>query len=464
MSQGKKENKPETPRRKSPEGDAKSGGADPDPAQKPGGGGGDGDAAVDTLDIILDGATPPDIWSDEYLETLNPPERNQDCGVTLSLPAVTFVQPDLGDVTGIRDAERIIAGLDNLVGDLVNIIREPLPDVVNRQLDPIFGPYTPPPPPPPSPIPGLPLPVPGIPNPFDPFSGLQMRIALKLGEVAGRLGGFPPRFGTTPASPPRVPFSPSQPRISVRVSRDMEVGIKIYSRMLSTYTFGRGKGTSWGVNSPTITPAARLGIDRPWFGKAAIIKSAMPQSFGIPYPMPVSSTPQGDYWIAQLGVAGEVTSLHGGGLELTVMSHGVDIRTGLNGNYGQLRVILTPPAPCRQVVGTLEVKGPYEEEIAAKAHARFAAVEAKRDAMLASLTKLQGILSLLGNVAGAVPVFGAIGAVGAQALVVQIEDKKTAFVTAINGANTRQRTINLRVAEHYPEMGPIGGAEDDPLP
>jgi hypothetical protein len=34
----------------------------------------------------------------------------------------------------------------------------------------------------------------------------------------------------------------------------------------------------------------------------------------------------------------------------------------------------------------------------------------------------------------------------------------------LDSANELQRLRNLRAAENYPELGPVGGAEDNPLP
>jgi hypothetical protein len=240
----------------------------------------------------------------------------------------------------------------------------------------------------------------------------------------------------------------------------MEAAVRLYSQMASTYTFGRGRGTSHGVQDTTTAPAASMGFDRPWFGKALILQSIVPDQFSVPYPMPAS----GGYWIAQLGVAGEISALHSGIAKLTTLGHGLDIDVRFNGNYGRVRVLVIPSPPCQVVWGDFEVLGPYEDDLARREAARFTAIEGRRDAMALQISTLQNTLGLIGTAAGVIPVVGALIDTLLGRLNMAFEDAKNNLITGVNRANDAQRQINLTLAETYPERGPIGGAEDQSLP
>ncbi|MBI3155716.1 MAG: hypothetical protein HYZ20_09925 [Burkholderiales bacterium] len=387
--------------------------------------------------------------------------RTDDCGLRLSLPPVAFGAPTLGDLQGLEDAEAIVRDVADLVLNVVSIVRSELPVFVNRLLDPALGPQLPPPP---SPLPGpfprppmLPLPFPFIPMP----GPTQARILFEIGRVVGRIAALPPRIASTPPVPPAVLFPPVV-HIAIGVDRDLDVGLRLYSRMSSTYSFGVGRGTSYILDAPVATPAVRMGIDRPWFAKALLSEGVVPQptSFGVPFPMPLA----GGILISQLGVAGATTAVHGGLAQLRSLAHGLDIPVRLNGNYGRLRIVVEPKAPCRVLVGDLSFEGPTEDDLAAQEAGRSAAVQGRRDAMLTTLSDLQGTLGVLGSAAGAVPIAGALIDTALQSLVIAIEGRKQAMARAIDGANQAQQRLNLTLAETFPERGPVGLPEDDPRP
>lgn len=419
-------------------------------------------APPDDLEAVLAEATPADPWSDDALLRLNA-GRSDDCGIRLSVPQVVVPTPVLGEVSGIDAAEAIVADIADLVLNIVSIVRSELPGPVNSLLDPLLGPQLPPPPSPwPGPLPpvwpGWPLP---FPNPMR-VGQIYARILFELGRVAVRIAALPPAIAATPPVAPAGPRVPAWVHVQIGVDRDLDAVLRLYSRMASTYSFGVGRGTSHGVHSPVVTPAVQIGIDRPWFGKAMLLERAVPTVtvFGVPYPMPLVR----GWWIAQLGVDGAGTALHGGKAKLRSISHGLDVPIALNGNYGTLRLVVEPDPPCLAVVGDLVVQGPTEDELAAAESARYAAVQSRRDAMATTLSDLQATLGLLGSAAGAIPVVGALVDTALQALAAGIERKKQALSQAIDRANAAQQRLNLTLAETYPERGPVGGPEDDPRP
>jgi len=80
-------------------------------------------------------------------------------------------------------------------------------------------------------------------------------------------------------------------------------------------------------------------------------------------------------------------------VDLKTLEHGVDIPVVFNGNYGSMRVILIPKAPCKVVWDDLEIKGPYEEDLQDREDTRFQDIEDRRDDnILQTLSNLQGTL------------------------------------------------------------------------
>jgi len=228
------------------------------------------------LDVekVLEDATPPSVWSDEFIERLSE-DCTEDCGLRLDLLTVTFPDPTLGNLQGLDQAEEVTRDIEGLVGKVVNILRSNLPETLNKELDDIVGPFTPPDP--------LPIPIPDwfiLPPQMETY----FKIGILLGKLAEKIGNMPTHFSTQPAPPPDPLFSPAHGKISISVGQDMDnVGLRIYSRMDSTYSFGREDGTSYVMQHPTITGEAKEGFDRPWFAKALIPQIKLEHQDGIPY-------------------------------------------------------------------------------------------------------------------------------------------------------------------------------------
>ena len=407
------------------------------------------------IDEILAEGTPPNHWAEDYIE-YRFSGRTSDCGLRLSLPTVTVPTPTIGDIQGLDQARQDMTEISNMVDSLIHVIRGELPRSIDRTLDWLLGPTNPNPP---GALPPMHFsPFPGIPLPFNPFN-LQYRVSALVGNILQKLYQFPPTFTPTTPTTPNPLFSPQDGIINIGTQENQEIGVNIFSQMTSTYSFGRGQGTSHGTppGSP-ITAAVNTGTDLPWFGKALLLKSQTELPTGQPRPMRETSR----YWIAQLGHAGEQITIHTFGAKLETISHGMRISVRFNGNYGKVRVILIPREPCKVVWGDFKVEGPYESDIVALEEARFSRVETAREQILQTMTSVQNLLVMIGIAATAIPVFGAVINLLLRRIVLLLEEKKNTFRNSLDSVNRIQRRRNLNLAEIYPERGPVGGAEDNP--
>ncbi|WP_298297339.1 hypothetical protein [uncultured Litoreibacter sp.] len=391
------------------------------------------------IDAELAEATPPDQWSDRFIEEIYS-ERSDECHISISVTKPTFGLPVLGDIRGLSQAEATLADVAGLAGDITNLIRDELPGFVNDFLDPFFGRFTPPPN-------TFPFP---IPRPLR----LQMRVGALVAQIAAQLDAFPPRFSVVPPTPAAPHFSPVDGNVHIRSRDDTEVALFMWSKMTSSYTFGRTLGTS---HTPSAAPLDR-GTDRPWFGKAILPKAVFDPLVGDQF------VGTGRSYVTQLGIGGEETRRVEGTLKLRAISHGASFPVRYCGNYGKLRVLVVPEAPCKVVWVDIDVAGPYEEDIARQEDRRFTAIEVRRDAARKAMVDIQNTLVMLGIAASTLPVAGPVINLALRRIVLMLEDRKETFSEKLNRMNRQQRALNYGAAEFYPEYGPIGGTEDTPLP
>ncbi len=230
----------------------------------------------------------------------------------------------------------------------------------------------------------------------------------------------------------------SRPSIEITGPPGTDFTLTTLSRMTSTYTYGRGRGT-FSTNGLS---------DRPWF---ALLGTPRIQVGAANAPGPV----------LQLGESGEGTSSTT--TRLTVPPSGVlRLPLEVNGNYGQLRLILDElagPASSRLVPPLFVVDGPYEEQVAVRETQRFAARAADLANIQGKVRLILNVLDLVQSIAGIVPVVGS--AIGAA---VDAAEKSFGLAADAAGeryaaANRSQRSTNLTAAEKLPASTPVGSKE-----
>ena len=398
------------------------------------------------LDAAEEEGTSPSVFSDKFIETRFP-NRTQECDVTLSVTPVKIPFPKIGQVQGLDEASRVIQSSYALLGDIANHLRQTLPGWADKLLEGVLGKR-------------------GIPPTLPPhvlIAPLYIQVLYLIGKVETELYKFPPKFSTQEPPIPNPTFSPKTGSILIKSKKAQRVRFHLYSKMTSTYTFGKGKGTSYFDTSVAdIVSPRQTYIDRSWFAKAFILRSTV-EDYGLGIPFKLRGTKK--YYLAQLGVNKDETAMHDLAIKLDPLAHGAKIPLRPNGNYGKVRIVVVPTFPCKVLTKDLEITGPYEEDIATQENNRFSQVEAERDAVLQKIVGLQRMMLYLGimSTIPSVPVLSPLVNFTLRGLEGRLLERKEIFVKEINKVNKLQRAQNYRLAEAYPERGPAGGDEDNPL-
>lgn len=380
----------------------------------------------------------------------NYPDHSTDCeGLSLTLPAAVSAGANLGDVSGLDEAESLVDAIFGKVKATVPYVRywlDRLPgtDDERRQLEGYLDQH----------FPGE---FDGPPPPQAPSRGDVER---SLGEALDKTRELESRlYRTENVTRIRRIMGLANPQAAtITAPPGQKIAIHIFSQMLSTYS-DSGRGTSHSDPNAGV-PRIDQSEDLPWFAKVKI-----PQAVLIQYLLS-RPKPPGRGNILQLGIAGQHTAIHAA--ELQVPQNGqIRLPMTLADNYGKALVIVTHEGQKKCLAHALfKSQGPYEDHIAAAERARFARIEARRDAILNRLSLIADLLVLLGIAITIIPVpiWASLGNFVVRVLERGIQAAKRATKSKIDAANKRQRRMNLTMAEAFPELGPVGGPEDNPLP